>query len=94
MYAPIEDRMALLQGLMDTDGTIDENGGCEFTQTNKPLFDQVCQLVASLGIMATPTHKEHTGYIKIDGTESDTWRLYFKPSKNIPVFRLKRKLER
>ena len=94
MYAPIEDRMALLQGLMDTDGTIDKGGGCEFTQTNKVLFDQVCQLVASLGIMATPTHKEHTGYIKKDGTEADTWRLFFMPSKNIPVFRLKRKLAR
>ena len=95
LYAPVEDRIALLQGLMDTDGTVDETGGCEFTQTNKRLFDDVCQLVASLGIMATPFYKEHTGYIKKDGTEADTWRLYFKVSKNIiPAFKLKRKLDR
>ena len=95
LYAPVEDRIALLQGLLDSDGSCDETGGCEFAQTNKVLFDDVYKLVESLGIMATPTYREHTNYIKKDGTEADTWRLYFKVSKSIiPLFRLKRKLDR
>lgn len=94
MYAPIEDRLELLRGLMDTDGSIDKKGWCEFTQTNKKLIEQVQQLLTSLGIMSTLCYKEHTGYIKKDGTEADTWRLQFIVPKEIPIFKLKRKFER
>ena len=94
MYAPIEARWELLAGLMDTDGCANIGGSCEFTQTNKVLFDQVCELMASLGIQFTPQYKEHTGYIKKDGTEADTWRIYFYPSRDMPIFKYQRKINR
>lgn len=94
LYSSIEQRLSLLQGLMDTDGTIDKNGHCEFTQTKKNLVDEICWLLNSLGIKYTLTHKTKTGYIKKDGTEADTWRIYFTSSKKMPCFRLKRKYNR
>ena len=94
LFASVENRLSLLQGLMDTDGTIGTNGKCEFTQTNKKLAEQVCWLIRSLGMDATLSYKEHTNYIKKDGTEADTWRVYFTASKELPVFRLKRKYDR
>ena len=43
-------RLALLQGLMDTDGYVDDVAGrCEFTSTNEGMADAVVELAASLG---------------------------------------------
>lgn len=93
LYSTVENRIALVSGLMDTDGYIDETGHCEFTQVNKVLFDQFCQLLGSLGIDYTATPKD-TGYIRKDGTESRCWRCYFTTSKELPVFKLKRKYDK
>lgn len=90
----IEDRILLLQGLMNTDGTIDKLGHCEFIQNNKVLMDDFCKLLGSLGIQYTLTYKKHTNYIKKDRTEADTWRCYFIPPPDIQVFTLSRKLAR
>lgn len=48
-YASIEQRVALLQGLMDTDGHIQENGRCGFCSSSEKLVDDVASLVRSLG---------------------------------------------
>lgn len=45
-----EQRLDLFKGLMDTDGTIDDRGTCEFVQKRKELFDQVVSLGRSLGL--------------------------------------------
>ena len=39
LRASFEQRLALLQGLMDTDGYVDARGQCEFTATNRTLMD-------------------------------------------------------
>lgn len=49
LYSCKEDRLALLRGLMDTDGTIDNKGYSSFTSTNYSLISAVQHLVSSLG---------------------------------------------
>ena len=49
LLADPETRLRLLQGLMDTDGTIDKDGSAQFITTNDNLRDSVMYLVRSLG---------------------------------------------
>lgn len=49
LTASVEQRMALLQGLMDTDGTVTTAGQCSFQNTNQRLVEQVRELLHSLG---------------------------------------------
>lgn len=88
LLGSIEQRYALLQGLMDSDGTINDRGNsCTFDNTNKNLAEGVHQLVSSLGMKATS--KERQG--KLYGVEKKLcYRVFFHPLGN-PVFRLKRK---
>lgn len=50
--ASVDQRMRLLQGLMDSDGDVAKDGQCSFSNTNKALVEQVAQLVNSLGVKA------------------------------------------
>lgn len=93
IYAPIKDRISLLQGLFDTDGCVNKNGTCEFSQVNKKLIEQVSQILSSLGIKNNITYKE-TNYIKKDGTKAYTYKIHFRNDKNMPLFKLKRKYDR
>jgi len=53
LRASIEQRKALLQGLIDTDGTVCKRRGCvTFCNTKKELAEQVRELVRSLGVKA------------------------------------------
>ena len=49
LFAPIEDRLSLLQGLMDTDGECRPDGHVEFSSSSKALADAVEFIVESLG---------------------------------------------
>nr|DAJ17760.1 MAG TPA: Terminase large subunit [Siphoviridae sp. ctngg6] len=93
LYAPIEDRLALLQGLMDTDGTIDKrNGNCSFAQSNYDFCLQFQKLLASLGIKSSIAEKK-MHYIKQDGTLAKAWEVFFSTSKEMPCFKLQRKYQ-
>lgn len=82
-------RLALLQGLMDTDGTCLLSGSCEFYNCNKTLIDQVCELINSLGIKAVVRE----GRAILNGKDcGPKYRIKFTTA--IPMFRVKRKLER
>ena len=83
-------RLALLQGIMDTDGSIDKNGSCEITWKDKKMIEQLRELLFSLGIKSNI--KEKQVQLKKWQKPRTYYRLWFKT--NLPVFRLKRKLER
>ena len=51
----IEQRIALLQGLLDTDGSIDEKGRVRFTTESSKLRDNIIELCHSLGMIANYT---------------------------------------
>lgn len=84
LHASRSQRLALLQGLMDTDGYVDDRGQCEFVQKNADLFMNFVELARSCGI------KVHT-YIKTIGG-NPYHRARFKT--DLPIFRLERKLSR
>ncbi len=49
LIGSMEQRIALLQGLMDTDGSIQKNGRMDFCSNSEKLVDGVSSLVRSLG---------------------------------------------
>lgn len=95
LFAGKEQRRALLQGLMDTDGTVmlGTNGSarCEFTTTSPALRDGIYPLIASLGMK--PTISE--GRATLNGRDcGPKWRVSFTAYREDAPFRLQRKMER
>lgn len=89
LRASIDQRLALLQGLMDTDGTCDKDGSAAFNNTNKSLAEAVYDLVSGLGWKA---HWKE-GRAKLYGKDCGAkYEVRFAPDK--PVFRIVRKLNR
>ena len=90
LEAGVGQRLALLQGLMDTDGFVDDVAGrCEFTSVNEGLADAVVELAAGLGFRPVKT----TGRATLNGVDKGPkYRVKFTPDR--PVFRLPRKLAR
>lgn len=80
-----EQRMALLSGLMDSDGHVDAWGRCEFTNTNVALAAGVAELVRSLGIGPRMT-------TKVNSHGNTCWLVKFTPT--FVPFRLGRKAAR
>jgi intein/homing endonuclease len=89
MESSFKQRLSLVQGLMDTDGHCDKNGNIEFVQIRKELAYQVYDLILSLGIKAYLYKRESRRYNK---QYKDKYRIRF--TTNLPVFRVKRKLNR
>ncbi len=89
MQGSVEQRRALLEGLMDTDGYVDSLGRCELTTVKEYLADQYFELVASLGLR--PKLAVKTAWL--NGVNcGPKYDVCFTPSE--PVFRLPRKLAR
>lgn len=89
LRASVEQRKALLAGLMDTDGHISVNGRCEFCSTSEVLARGVFELVASLGM--TPVLS--VGRATLNGMYcGEKYRVCFTPIFN--PFRIDRKSAR
>lgn len=92
LFASREQRLELLRGLMDTDGFISKGQGqCEFVQKNKQIAYDVYALIASLGMRPRIMEKEAAIAGKSCGV---VYRVLFHAYKDVPVFKLARKLER
>lgn len=94
-YIPVEylegdisQRLDLLNGLLDSDGTVDEKGRVRFCTISKYLRDDFIKLARSLGFKTSvgiDSHKDTNicYYIELTG----------RPEDKIKLFRLKRKKE-
>jgi LAGLIDADG-like domain len=92
LTAGTEQRLALLQGLCDTDGSIDPNGRVRFCSTRKEMAEQVLYLARSLGWRATITTGVSSYGGKVYGASyCISWTHNAHES---PPFRLRRKLAR
>ncbi len=86
-------RLALLQGLMDTDGTVSGHGlgrdsiGCSFSTNSPGLAEDFCTLVTSLG-MRCSIYKQHRG----ENRASDDYscRILCEARQKLKLFRLPR----
>jgi hypothetical protein len=99
LESSVPQRLALLQGLMDTDGSVSDDGNrpgrgggmaqCEFSVCSERLARDVHELLLSLGIKVA----FREGPAVLDGRRVGTrYRLCFQT--DLPVFRLRRKAER
>lgn len=88
-----EQRFALLQGLMDTDGSIDTTKGrVSFTTVSSQLRDNIIELCRSLGFIANYTTDQRTQ--KYTTEECYCIHIQCKKALKPKLFRLQRKIER
>lgn len=76
LYNSREVRLKLLQGLFDTDGTIDKSGSTEFTTSSKQLSDDFEFLVRSLGCRDTVSCSR-SSYTDADGDKHSGRLQYY-----------------
>lgn len=92
-YGSIDQRISLLQGLMDGDGTVTKIGSSSYCTTSYLLAKDLCELVYSLG--GTTKIKTKLGSPKINGTRyRDSYILHLSLPNDIRIFLLNRKQKR
>ena len=90
LNSSIGQRKELLRGLMDTDGSCDLNGRCEFAQKSYDFIMQFSKLLTSLSIRHSISERN----TKCNGKVCKSYRVYFKTDKQFSCFKLKRKYDR
>ena len=89
LRASEEQRLRLLWGLMDSDGTIGADGHAEYTSKSEQLARGVLELALSLGQKATLRKGDAKLYGRV---VSNKWRVHFRPTRQVAS--LPRKAER
>lgn len=82
LTASIYQRIQLLRGLMDTDGSVSKKGDCEFYQKNKNFINSFITLLSSLGIKSR---------IRIKTIKDEKYYTVKFSTKRFYVFNLSRK---
>jgi hypothetical protein len=95
-FSTVANRLALLQGLMDTDGTVDKRGvGWEYSTSSPQLAADVASLVRSLGGVAMSSSRipryTHKGELR---TGQRSHRVFVILPPGMQPFRLSRKFDR
>jgi len=91
LYASVEQRRALIQGLMDSDGYIDKKGSAEYCQVRKHIADDMAFLLRSMGVKVNVRESEAKLYGRVTGPR---YRLTFKPYRHQNLVTLPRRAER
>ena len=91
LYASVEQRRALIQGLMDSDGYVDKKGSAEYCQVREQIADGMAFLLRSMGVKVNVRESEAKLYGRVTGLR---YRLTFKPYKHQNLVTLPRRAER
>ena len=97
MTASVEDRISLLHGLIDSDGSISKDGIVDFGNTNKRIVDGVVELVQSLGGISwhgKETYKTYPYNGELKRTKTAPYSVVINLPPGIQPCRLPRKLNR
>ena len=99
LHGSRDQRIALLQGLFDTDGSVSckSNGLASFSTTSSELYYGVSYLLRSLGLPTSTSSKAVCrGRVKQNGTCSTDYvvRTYLKPDQFDVCFSLPRQVEK
>ena len=90
IYTSIKDRIKLLNGLMDGDGSSDFKGNIEYSTTSYKLAENIVELVRSLGGLAKFKKRK----TKCNGKYFESYRLRASFNDNSICFSLPRKKAR
>ncbi|MEA1909457.1 MAG: phage terminase large subunit [Patescibacteria group bacterium] len=96
-YASIKDRYALVKGLMDTDGYVDNRGQVYYTTVSLTLAQDMAFVLRSLGSVVTITGPHPSHYLDENGERvacQDSYDLYIKHRKCEKLFYSPRKKKR
>lgn len=98
LLASYEQRLALLQGLMDTDGSVTKRGRCSFYNTNAGFVSQVEQLIHSLGFKVRTRWKTPSPGVLTNGQVINSVKplaeVSFVAYSDTKIFKLTRKQAR
>lgn len=94
-YRQLEDRVELLRGLLDTDGTVDKGGRVSFSSTSRKLAQDVQWLVWSLGGKAWIRNRQtYFTYKGVYKAGRPSYNVEIQHPKVSALFKLKRKKAR
>lgn len=91
LRASFEQRLSLLQGIIDSDGHISKTGSVELCFANKTLTEDSVRLIRSLGIKASVRYNQSGGYKNINGELISKTRHRISFTTDLEVALLSRK---
>lgn len=101
MFASVEQRKALLQGLFDTDGSVNTSSGrlhVSYSTSSVKLCSDVTNLLLTFGIVSSvheDTRREHINYeLKVNCSKEKALLLLTLPRKLERVMKFERKVHR
>ncbi len=95
MRATSQDRLSLLQGLLDTDGNVSSTSTVEFSSTSQTLAENVQELIRSFGGTATIRQRQtHCTYLGTLRAGLPSWRVFGTLPPHVAPFALERKRSR
>lgn len=91
-YSKLNERLELLAGLIDSDGSLNNNTRYDIIQKNKELAENIMFVAKSCGLHCTMTTKKCS--IKSTGFEGNYYRLQINGNINIIPVKVKRKQQK
>ena len=84
MFASVAYREELIAGMVDSEGSVDSDGNCDFVALSRDIVDQLRTIVSSLGIRTSPIRIEKRFIVKDNEQHQlpDGYKLSFLFDKN------------